>query len=369
MGDADEGGAAGLEVARQPGDALDVEVVGGLVEDDQVGLADEELREGDAAALTAGQGRDDRVESLREAGQVESAEETGEHVADLGVARPLVVGEVADDLVPDGRLGVEGVVLREDAEAQAAAVGDAAGVGVLQLGEHPDEGGLAVAVTPDDTDPVPLGHAERYAVEQGTGAVHLADCLDIDQVDCHFAPDKGMDQSSSVVAAPGVPAACPGLRVPADHRRAPARPRSRRGRGPGRRLPVPLQPLTPSCGAPSSGAVAGTCGSPAEHGGDLAGPRDPALPPAAGRRRQEVAAGGERGVQSDESDRAERYEDLPAADAASAAPVPGARDVGGHGTTVPRRRGGRQRGRTQLPVSTSGCVSAGRPSRPAPGTS
>ncbi|GAA1245564.1 hypothetical protein GCM10009646_36510 [Streptomyces aureus] len=44
-----------------------------------------------------------------------------------------------------------------------------------------------------------------------------------------------------------------------------------------------------------------------------------------------MAAGGERGVQPDEGDRAERYKDLPPADTSSAAPAPGARDVGGHG--------------------------------------
>ncbi len=122
MGDADEGGAAGAQMAGQPGDALDVEVVGGLVEDDQVLLVDEELRQGDPAALTAGERGDDGVEAVLEAGEGEAAEEPGEDVADLGAARPLVVGEVPDDLLPDGLPRVEGVVLGEDAEAQSAVV-------------------------------------------------------------------------------------------------------------------------------------------------------------------------------------------------------------------------------------------------------
>jgi hypothetical protein len=96
-----------------------------------------------------------------------------------------MIGEVTDDLVPDGGLGVERVVLGQHAELQTAVVRDPPGVGVLQLGEHPDEGRLAVSVAPHDADPVPLGHAEGDTVEQGTGAVHLADCLDIDQVDGH----------------------------------------------------------------------------------------------------------------------------------------------------------------------------------------
>jgi len=40
-----------LEVSGEPGDALDVEVVGGLVEEDDVPVADEELGEADSSAL------------------------------------------------------------------------------------------------------------------------------------------------------------------------------------------------------------------------------------------------------------------------------------------------------------------------------
>ena len=98
----------------EPGDALDVEVVGRLVEDDQVLLVDEQPGQRDAAALATGQRADDGVELAR---QVEPAEQPGQHVADSRVARPLVVGAVADDLAPDGRRRVEGVVLRQHARA------------------------------------------------------------------------------------------------------------------------------------------------------------------------------------------------------------------------------------------------------------
>lgn len=67
-------------------------------------------------------------------------------------------------------------MLGEDAEPQPAVVGDAAGVRVLQLGEHPDEGRLAVTVAADDTDPVALGHSEGYTVEQGTVPYTLLTC-------------------------------------------------------------------------------------------------------------------------------------------------------------------------------------------------
>ena len=56
MGDEEEGARELLgEVVLEPLDGLDVEVVGRLVEDGQVGLLREDPRERDAAALAAAQ--------------------------------------------------------------------------------------------------------------------------------------------------------------------------------------------------------------------------------------------------------------------------------------------------------------------------
>ena len=49
------------EVALEPADSLGVEVVGGLVEEQQVGLAEQELAQGDASLLSTGQVLDARV--------------------------------------------------------------------------------------------------------------------------------------------------------------------------------------------------------------------------------------------------------------------------------------------------------------------
>ena len=61
MGDRDDRALVGLEVLFEPEHALGVEVVGGLVEEEQVGLLQEELREGDPATLTTGELRDGLV--------------------------------------------------------------------------------------------------------------------------------------------------------------------------------------------------------------------------------------------------------------------------------------------------------------------
>ncbi len=53
MGDDEDRAAARREVVREPVDALDVEVVGRLVQQQQLGVAEQRLRQGDPAALAA----------------------------------------------------------------------------------------------------------------------------------------------------------------------------------------------------------------------------------------------------------------------------------------------------------------------------
>ena len=55
VGDAHDGAGVFLQVAFEPGDALGVEVVGGLVQQEQVGPFQEDLAEGDASAFAAGE--------------------------------------------------------------------------------------------------------------------------------------------------------------------------------------------------------------------------------------------------------------------------------------------------------------------------
>ncbi len=55
-------GRAALEVVGQPGDPLDVEVVGGLVQDEQVPLLHQQRGQRDPAPLAAGHRLDQAVE-------------------------------------------------------------------------------------------------------------------------------------------------------------------------------------------------------------------------------------------------------------------------------------------------------------------
>ncbi len=54
VGDGDDGAFVSAEVLFEPGDGFGVEVVGGFVEDEDVGFLEEESAEGDASAFAAG---------------------------------------------------------------------------------------------------------------------------------------------------------------------------------------------------------------------------------------------------------------------------------------------------------------------------
>ena len=153
MGDDHERLVAGAQVRGQPGDRLDVEVVRRLVEHHQVVVAEQQRGQGAAPPLAAGEPGHGAVE--RNAGQ-----QLLHHLAGAGRGGPLVVGHAAEDRLAHA-VGVDELVaLVEVADQQAAAAGDAAGVGLLEAGHHLQQRGLAVAVAADDADAIALPHAE-----------------------------------------------------------------------------------------------------------------------------------------------------------------------------------------------------------------
>jgi hypothetical protein len=142
----------------------DVDVVRRLVEDEQIPIADEQGRQGHAAALTAGEAGDRCF-------PVEVGDEAGDDVASTRVGGPFVIGGIPDDRVADTRVIVEVIALAEHAQAQPAAVGDATGVGFDGAGEHAEQARLAVAVAADDADHVAGLDAEGHGVEDDAGGV------------------------------------------------------------------------------------------------------------------------------------------------------------------------------------------------------
>ena len=107
VGDDEQRAGARGQMPREPVDRLDVEVVGRLVEQQQLGRVEQQPRERDPPALAAGQRRDRRLEACREARERDAAEQTVEDVAEGTVARPLVLGAAADERRADRLEAVE----------------------------------------------------------------------------------------------------------------------------------------------------------------------------------------------------------------------------------------------------------------------
>ena len=116
VGDRDDGARVLLEEALEPVDRLGVEVVGRLVEEEQVGVLEEQPAERHATLLAAGQGRDVGVVGRAAQGvhrDVDVALEVpGVRGVDLVLERGLLGADGLVVGVGVGPLGHDGVVLR-----------------------------------------------------------------------------------------------------------------------------------------------------------------------------------------------------------------------------------------------------------------
>jgi hypothetical protein len=145
-------------VFSEPVDPRHVEVVGRLVEKQNVPLADEEARKGDSAALTAGQISDSR-------GDIDVAKKSCKHIANHGGRRPLVLGTFADDDGSDRVVIAEVVVLRQHADLGPAADCHATRIRDERTTDDRHERRLPVAVAADDTDAVPCVNSDCEVVQ------------------------------------------------------------------------------------------------------------------------------------------------------------------------------------------------------------
>ena len=119
MGDDEEAEGGLREVVFEPLDALDVEVVGGLIEQEQVGLLDQAAGDGEAFAPAAGEGGGELVA----VGEAHGAGEDGDLGEALALGEVLAGDGILQDALDGGIFG-EDVVLGHIGEAEAAAHGD-----------------------------------------------------------------------------------------------------------------------------------------------------------------------------------------------------------------------------------------------------
>ena len=174
---ADAARPAGFEVGGEPGDAFDVQVVGGLVEGDHIPVTDQQLSQLHTSALTARQCGDGCL-------PVEIGHQSGDHIAHLRVARPLVLGPVSDQDVGYRLRRIEGVGLLEGGHLQPAAVGHPARVGCDPAGQKSQQTRLTLAVAAHDPDPVTVIDAHGDGLEDHLRRVRQVQRLAAQQV-CH----------------------------------------------------------------------------------------------------------------------------------------------------------------------------------------
>ena len=180
MRDRHRGERRAREELLEPDDALDVEVVRRLVEEEEVGLPDELAREGDALLLPARERRHEAV-GADAAGRERELRERLVRLQ-LGLPRHLLaVGDVGEgpleDDGPDGRPLREARDLGDEADGDASLEDDRPVVGRRLLGEDRQERRLPRAVRPDQADPLVRLDPEREAGEEGPGAKRLREAL------------------------------------------------------------------------------------------------------------------------------------------------------------------------------------------------
>ena len=186
-----------LQVRFQPFDGFDIQVVGGLIQQQQVGVGKQQPGQQGAGALPAGKlgqgalviGRQETQAGQRLAdaqlvgvaaaaleGQLAGAVELQGVLGLVGVAHQglqagqlgLLLDQVAEGrqaLVPQGVLGDKHGFLRQVAHAQAAGAVHLAAGRLFQPDQDAQQGGLAHPVGAHQGDPRPVGDAERDVAE------------------------------------------------------------------------------------------------------------------------------------------------------------------------------------------------------------
>ena len=216
VADQDQGRRAFQEEILQPLGGLDVEVVGGLVEEHEVRLGQQERGQHEAVLLAAAEGLDRLAEVLL--AEAQPLEDAGDFVFQVvGVAaldlvlkvivavgqafvlgrigflgdggrdaeRLLLQGDEAGQgrlgLVPEGAAALPAGLLFEVARMHGGVQPDRAAVGLFPAGEDPEQGGFAAAVGPGQGDPLAGADLEGHAVQYRLGAEVFADVFDLQE--------------------------------------------------------------------------------------------------------------------------------------------------------------------------------------------
>ncbi len=185
--DHDDSGFRLADELFEPGDAGEIEVVGGLVEQQDVGFADDCLGDSETLAPAAGETcglGSERGEACAAGGFAEASLAFG-----LGNFGSLKCG-LKD--IADGEARCEDGLLADVSDTGTFAYGDVAGVGVFFTGEDLEQGRFASTVGANEADVVAIRDGEGDVVEEGCRAKGLGEALCVeDRRHCFSLPGYG----------------------------------------------------------------------------------------------------------------------------------------------------------------------------------
>jgi len=145
-------------VLSEPRDTGYIEVVGGLIQEEDVPLLDKKSGERYSPALASTEVTDASIPG-------DVREQTLQYVANLGISGPLVFSACTHHSFGNGEVGGDLVALIEHPHPQTFAGNDRAPVGGEATGEKANQGGLAVTVAADNSDAIAIFDTDRHGFE------------------------------------------------------------------------------------------------------------------------------------------------------------------------------------------------------------
>ena len=199
VGDQQQGAGIGSEVAFEPERRLQVEMIGRLVQQQEIGLGKQQRRQGDAhapaarelaaVALLRGLVEPETGQDTRRSGRRAGGADVGQALVDFGdpcgLARRFGLFEQGRALRIGGENRVEQAlrpgrrVLCDQAEPHVALQGEAAFVGLQAAGDQLEQSRLAAAVGADQPGTLALVDGDRGPLEQGAAGDPVSHLVDM----------------------------------------------------------------------------------------------------------------------------------------------------------------------------------------------